>query len=374
VAISPKPETAVRDHKGKLEQNPNRLEVFALKNLVSVREWLLTGLVFVMLSFALIWLLVQLDVFDWWYQYTQAHEEWGLDDVSASLFAVLLAFSITAAMILGYLIFRITRSARDQMALEREMMQARKLQSMGILVGGVAHSIANHLQPIPTLCRLAIANLPPDSDAVEDLQKAILATNSATELLRKILRFSALPVSAQDGAPIGVAVQKAIDLAAVSLPSTVTLLADIEPIEEAAPMADTELEVIVLNLVQNAADALRGGAGQVVVSLKAYEPDSAAAGSVVTADGAAWVCIEVSDNGLGIEAGAIERVFDPLYTTKPVGRGTGFGLSETHGIISRVGGVIDLQSEVNVGTVVRVYLPVIQTGPEHDAGTARQES
>jgi signal transduction histidine kinase len=121
-----------------------------------------------------------------------------------------------------------------------------------------------------------------------------------------------------------------------------------------------DLEVVLLNLVNNAKDAIGSAQGVIDISSYQCEPDA----DRVSKPGLAeqpWLCLCVKDNGMGMSVDQLSRVLDPFFTTKPVGQGTGLGLSETQGLVSRAGGYITINSEEGEGAEICVHLPLFQT-------------
>lgn len=115
---------------------------------------------------------------------------------------------------------------------------------------------------------------------------------------------------------------------------------------------------MVMNLCTNAYQALPGDGGQIDITLKEHHIGTDAAAHLLNLDPGDFLCFEVADNGCGIPDDGIERIFEPYYTTKEIGRGTGLGLPMVHGIVKRAGGILDVKSDVGVGTRFRVYLPL----------------
>ena len=130
--------------------------------------------------------------------------------------------------------------------------------------------------------------------------------------------------------------------------------------ESYIPLDQVDLEVVLLNLVNNAKDAIGSAQGMITVSSYLCEPD---AGRVKTPglEEQPWICLCVKDNGMGMSVDQLSRVLDPFFTTKPVGQGTGLGLSETQGLVSRAGGYITINSEEGEGAEICVRLPLFET-------------
>jgi PAS domain S-box-containing protein len=247
------------------------------------------------------------------------------------------------------------RDVTQERHLEEDLRHSQKMEAVGRLAGGVAHDFNNLLMLISGyLGRLSACGLSPEQEPV--CGEALSATKRATALTRQLLAFSHKHRDAPGVTDLNAIVSNIQEMLRPLIPASVRL--DISLCDNPAPvLADIQqLEVVVMNLVINAQDAMPDGGVMSVVTTR--EEKGSLGFGVLT----------VSDTGRGMTPEVRAQIFEPFFTTKPVGRGTGLGLSTVHGIVQRSGGHIEVRSEPNCGTQVRIYLPQSAAAP--DAGRA----
>ena len=229
---------------------------------------------------------------------------------------------------------------------QEQLRQAQKLEAIGTLAGGIAHDFNNLLTPILGYTELAMLRLPEDHPARQDLAEVRAAAGRAKELVRQILTFSRRGRPEPRPLLLQPLVKESVKFLRSSLPSSIEIQVEIDP--DCGPVFcdPTEAQQVLLNLCTNAYHAMRQSGGVVEIHLT----------RVVDARGA-WACLTVCDTGVGIPAEMIDRIFEPYFSTKPQGEGTGLGLAVVHGIVSNYGGRIEVRSEQGMGTIMSVYLP-----------------
>ncbi|PLX48616.1 MAG: hypothetical protein C0613_10565 [Desulfobulbaceae bacterium] len=251
------------------------------------------------------------------------------------------------------------------------LRQSQKMEAIGTLAGGIAHDFNNMLTPILGYSEIALLRLKPGDDLFEHIEAIHLAANRAKELIKQILTFSRqqehelVPVTMQ---PI---LRETIKLLRSSLPTTIELREDIAP-ECGAIMADlTQLQQVVMNLGTNAYHAMDDAGGILSISLRQAEitPTDPLARQGLPPGRIA--CLEISDTGSGMDGATLQRIFEPYFTTKEKGKGTGMGLAMVHAIISNHKGHINVYSEPGRGTTFKIYLPVI---PAAEQGREQEKS
>jgi PAS domain S-box-containing protein len=245
-------------------------------------------------------------------------------------------------------------SQARQHELERQLQHSTKMKALGTLAGGIAHDLNNTLVPILSLSKMIAERMPAESDDREDLDTITFASERARDLLQQLLAFSRNQVSVKEGVDLAAVAKKALKIVGATLPATVRLIEEIEAVPPLQGDAGA-LERVVANLVTNSIQAIGKQPGIVTVTVgpaaAADWPDDHG-----PRDGA--VLLTVSDTGCGMDPQTVERIFEPFYTTKRVGEGTGLGLSVVHGIVSDHGGRIGVETKRRKGTIFKIVLPV----------------
>jgi PAS domain S-box-containing protein len=250
------------------------------------------------------------------------------------------------------------RAAAERAAIEAQLRHAQQMEAIGTLAAGVAHDFANVLAPILSLSQLALADLPPESQTAEDLAVIHGAARRAEELVRHLLLLSrAEPSPERTGLELGPLVKETVRLLRAVLPATVELHADVEPRPLVVDADPTEVHQVLLNLCTNARDALAETGGRLDVTLRAAAPEERPRGAPSPPDHPGWVVLSVRDTGAGMGPEVRRRIFEPYFTTKPRGKGTGLGLAVTRGIVTALGGEIRVRSAPGRGSTFEVLLP-----------------
>ncbi|MCF8044799.1 MAG: PAS domain S-box protein [Desulfarculaceae bacterium] len=265
----------------------------------------------------------------------------------------------------------IDKEASQRRIAEEKYRHAQKMESIGSLAGGIAHDFNNILSAILGYTQLAMDEMDRDGQVYKDLLEVYNGVERARKLVQQILAFSR--EREQKDAPIQLepVVKEALKFLRSTLPSSVDLSENIEP-ELANVMADpTRIHQIIMNLCTNAAHAMQEKGGTLTVDLSEVSLDPDAAGTHPDLEPGDYVRVTVSDTGHGIDPASLPRIFDPYFTTKSRGDGTGLGLSTAYGIVKSCKGAITVYSEPGKGTVFRVYLPAIRGRVKQDEN--RQE-
>ncbi|MEW6262542.1 MAG: PAS domain S-box protein [Thermodesulfobacteriota bacterium] len=272
--------------------------------------------------------------------------------------------------IINYVILHrdVTREAK----LETRLRQAQKVEAIGTLAGGIAHDFNNILTAIIGYTQMALTRIPEDSPARPELNQVVKASSRATELVKQILSFSRQ--IEQERKPVSVApiVVEVLKLLRSSIPSTIEIRYNLAlPPEGAFILADPiQIHQLLMNLCTNAAQAMRVRGGVLSVNLSLVEAKAYLEHQDLPPG--PYVRFEVRDTGEGMEEKIMERIFDPYFTTKGPGEGTGLGLTVVQGIVKNHGGAISVFSEPGLGSVFYVFFPRI--GGELDLKTDEMES
>jgi PAS domain S-box-containing protein len=247
-------------------------------------------------------------------------------------------------------------ASQRQTELETQLRHSEKLTALGTLAGGIAHDLNNTLVPIQALSKLVLQEIPDDAPARNDLETIHQASLQARDLVRQILAFSRKQEMLAAPTDIALRTREALQMLRASVPSTIEIVENIAPI---APISadGTQLQQIVVNLVTNGAYAIGNNFGRVIVTLE--EPTS-------EPEMSRMIRLKVADTGCGMSPEIVHRMFEPFFTTKSVGEGTGLGLSVVHGIVTSLGGTIDVKSVPGEGTEFTVTLPVKSVDEEMD--------
>lgn len=253
--------------------------------------------------------------------------------------------------------FCFTRDITEKNQIAEELKQARKMEALGSVAGGIAHDFNNLLTPVMGLAELLMEELPEESESWHKARDIFLASGRGANLVRQILAFSRKShrrVSLIRLHPLMDEIQR---LMRSAVPLSVDLHFDLEGDCGGIKADPTQIHQIVINMVNNAFHALENRSGRVCVELCeiSVEPDSPLVGFL---EEGRWARISVSDNGVGMSKEVMEKIFDPYFSTKGPGQGTGLGLAVVYGIVQEHGGEITVESELGEGTAFHVYLPV----------------
>ena len=247
----------------------------------------------------------------------------------------------------------------ERMRLGEQLQQAQKMESIGTLAGGIAHDFNNILSAIIGYAELVKQRLTKDSEIWIFQQQVIRAGMRARDLVQQILAFSRQAPQEYKPLKIHIFVKEALKLLRSTIPTTIEIRQDINP-HCGTIMADpTQIHQIMMNLCTNAYQAMRDTGGVLTVGLGEVEVrvDDYLAGLHLTPG--RYVRLDVSDTGPGIRPEIKNRIFEPYFTTKDKGEGTGMGLAVVHGIVQSHHGHISVFSELGKGTTFHVYLPCV---------------
>jgi PAS domain S-box-containing protein len=252
--------------------------------------------------------------------------------------------------------------------LEAQFLRSQRLDSIGVLAGGIAHDLNNVLAPILMSGRLL--EMDPDApDRGEMIANILNSTQRAADLVRQILTFA----RGTDGRHTTVQPCRLLEelrkLLNETLPKSIHLQIHNTPDVRTIAVNATQIHQVLMNLCINARDAMPNG-GELTVSVADVELDEHDAATNGNIRPGSYVVFSVTDNGTGISPEIRDRIFDPFFTTKSVGKGTGLGLSIATGIIKSHGGCINVESSPNHGSCFNVYLPA-HHAVQHDAVQGR---
>ncbi len=257
-------------------------------------------------------------------------------------------------------------SERKQAEAERNLLQiqlqqAQKHEAIGTLAGGIAHDFNNILFPIIGYTEMTMEDLPPDSPACRNLAEVLKSAKRAAQLVEHILIFSRSGDMEKKPLRLQTIVREALRLIRATIPQTISIYQDIDSNCGAVLANSTQIHQIVMNLCTNAYHAMQEKGGELRISVceVSITPEDHI-GELNTRPGP-YIRLMVSDTGCGMDWHVQEHIFDPYFTTKPPGRGTGLGLAVVHGIVKNSGGEITVYSKPGTGSAFYVYLPRVSS-------------
>ncbi len=261
----------------------------------------------------------------------------------------------------------------ERAQLETQLRQAQKMEAIGHLAGGIAHDFNNILTSLMGYVTMVAESLEERGDArlTRYLERAGQSGQRARDLIQQLLTFS----RGQRGEPrplfLAPLINEAVKLLAASLPSSIELGTELEENLPPVLLDPVQLEQVLMNLCINASDAM-AGRGRLRISLRRADEHEGACASCHQSVAGPHVELAVSDEGPGIAADVMERMFEPFYTTKEVGKGSGMGLATVHGIVHEHGGHIVVDSTPGRGASFRVLFPPLKRAPAVEPAPASE--
>jgi PAS domain S-box-containing protein len=262
---------------------------------------------------------------------------------------------------------------------EALQMRSQKLESLGTLAGGIAHDFNNILSAINGSASLAISQIPNDHPAQICLTEIEKAGTRAADLVRRILTFSRPRDHNMQIQAIEPVIDEALKLVRSTLPAMIEIRTEFGNDLPKVRIDATQIYQVVVNLATNAAHAIGDKSGVIEVKLEERTVKEHEVLLYSEVPAGHYTRLQVSDNGCGMDAATLQRIFDPFFSTKPTGRGTGLGLSVVHGIVAAHHGVMKVYSEPGRGTTFRIYLPAVrevaavEQAPEREAPAGNGE-
>ncbi len=260
-----------------------------------------------------------------------------------------------------------SRLVEDERKLfEARIRESQKLESLGMLAGGVAHDFNNILLAIQGNLEFAVASLPPEAPARESLAEVERAAKRAADMCRQLLAYSGKGRFAVGSLSLSRAIVETAQMLAVSISKKAELRFDLASDLPLIEADETQIRQIIMNLIINASEALGEESGAIAVSAGTMECDRAYLNGMINGERlpeGRYVSLEVSDTGCGMDEETRRKIFDPFFTTKSMGRG--LGLSVILGIVRGHGGAIGIRSEQGKGTAFRLVFPASASTVEH---------
>jgi len=273
--------------------------------------------------------------------------------IAIVIFAVgVIGIVVVAVVLSGRVVKRIIRADREKAMMNERVIEAGKLASLGELAAGIAHEINN---PVAVMVEEAgwIQDLLEEEDLgqclnldefKQSLKQIRVQGVRCKEITHKLLSFARKTDPRPTDVQINELVQEVVNLCQQRARyATVKIVTDLDPELPLVHISSSEMQQVVMNLINNSLDAIDGRGG--TVQVRTMQRDN-------------YVVVEVADDGPGIPEAYLPRIFDPFFTTKPVGKGTGLGLSICYGIVTKMGGKITVNSAIEIGTTFRIQIPL----------------
>jgi PAS domain S-box-containing protein len=262
----------------------------------------------------------------------------------------------TVASVIG-----VSHDITERKKLEEQLRQAQKMEAIGTLAGGIAHDFNNILGVIMGYTELLLEEIPEQESQHQNLKQVMAAARRGEEMVKQILAFSRKSEEEKKPVHIDHILEEALKMLRSSLPTTIEIKSQIEGTLGLVMANPTQIQQVIMNLSTNAAHAMRENGGVLEITLKeiTIKENENELMEFNLAPGR-YQLMTVKDTGIGMTPGIMERIFEPYFTTKRPGEGTGMGLSVVHGIIKSHGGEIRVFSEPLKGTTFHVYFPVAE--------------
>ncbi|MCP4119233.1 MAG: PAS domain S-box protein [Desulfobacteraceae bacterium] len=249
-----------------------------------------------------------------------------------------------------------TRDMTRVKNLETQLIQAQKMDAIGTLAGGIAHDFNNILSAIMGYTQMSLVDAGDNSQVTRKLERVLQASHRARELVGQILTFSHQKEQKKQPMRIRLIVGEALKLLRASIPTTIEFKLDIRK-DTGVIMADPiQIHQVLMNLCANAAHAMAEKGGTLGISLFNLDIDNECSNLFPDLSPGPYVQLTVADTGGGMDENTVEKIFNPYFTTKEPGEGTGLGLSVVHGIITGLGGFIKVYSEKGKGTSFQLFV------------------
>jgi len=257
----------------------------------------------------------------------------------------------------------IIRDITERTSLESQLRQAQKMESIGTLAGGIAHDFNNILSVINGFTELAYLNVEEGSTTKKYLTDALGGCRRAKDLVKQILAFSRQPETKKKPIDVIPIVKEALKFMRSALPSTIEINKQIA-VKHGIILGDpVQIHQVLINLCTNAGHAMQDNGGILEVAVTEIEIDHDAVKIQPNIEPGFYLKISVRDTGCGMKPEILERIFDPYFTTKGQGEGTGLGLSVVHGIIKSLEGSVRVESNPGSGSTFDIFLPIIKMSP-----------
>jgi len=258
----------------------------------------------------------------------------------------------------------IIRDITKQKKLEQQLVQAQKMEAIGTLAGGIAHDFNNILGVIIGYTELALDEIPPKSNAHQNMEQVLTAAGRAVDLVKQILAFSRQTDRKRRPLNLIPIIKETLKLMRSTIPANIEIRHFFNVEKNIIEADATQMHQVIINLCTNAAHAMKESGGILELRLDEVIMDEETISTHKDIKAGHYIRIMVSDTGHGIPEIVMKRIFEPYFTTKRTGEGTGMGLAVIHGIVKSHGGDITVFSQPGKGTTFLIFLPLIDAEVE----------
>jgi PAS domain S-box-containing protein len=258
----------------------------------------------------------------------------------------------------------VERDVTQEVIFQERIRQWQKMEALGTLAGGIAHDLNNLLLPIMINTELTLDEGKADAPTSHRLSQVLEAARRGQDMVKQIIAFSQRREQERRAVEIVPVIRESLEFLRVSLPKNIRISERFEAASARAYADPTQIHQVIVNLGSNASHAMREKGGVLEVGLAVTRLDEASAAQFIDLGPGDYLRLTVKDTGHGMTPDISDRIFEPFYTTKKTGEGTGMGLAVVHGIVKSHGGAISVQSEPGKGTTFTILLPRALGTPE----------
>lgn len=262
----------------------------------------------------------------------------------------------------GPAVLSVSTDITESKRVEEQLRHVQKMDSIGRLAGGMAHEFNNLLQAIMGFTEILMSRLKPGDPCHQDAMEILKATRRAGVLTRQLLAYSRKQAMDVQTRNLNGIVEESSSMAKQLLGEHIRVAVTLTPELTLVRVDAAQIQQVLMNLVINARDAMPSG-GTLTITTSTVHMTEADVEYLPDGHAGTFACLSVGDTGVGIDAETRAHMFEPFFTTKQFGEGTGLGLAMVYGIVKQHGGWIDVFSQVGMGSVFRIYLPMEQPVP-----------
>ncbi len=263
------------------------------------------------------------------------------------------------------LVFAVLENVTEQKKLESQLIQARKMEAIGSLAGGVAHDFNNLLTPIIGYSEMLLEDMEGKNRGSEELQSILNAANKARGIVHQLLAFSRKQTLEVKTVDLNEIITGFLGLLQRTIREDIRIRYELTPALPHINVDTGQIEQVIMNLAVNSQDAMPQG-GELTIETNTLLLDTTYTHSHASVIPGRYAMMAISDTGHGMDSATQERIFDPFFTTKVSGRGTGFGLATVYGIVKQHNGYIWVYSEPGRGSTFKVYFPTAENVIEEE--------